>query len=258
MPVTEPAATDGAQALEALPASLAALHASGADQFNPVRFRFIEAMARRALERDQAAAPLVAAKAWSALLQYQADFTRAQQAATAVVQRVTGDYPAAAEQAGELLGQGRFREITLLEHSLRRQGARQSLGALVRQLDRVETATANSKQDSLEATLRNQEQEAVNAVITGAAVQPGPVGELQALGQFREGMAVHAAEQLVSRELRNAPTDCGPLNPQMLAIRSLDTMRELSPRYLARFVAYIDTLFWLERASGDNKPTGPQ
>jgi len=35
-------------------------------------------------------------------------------------------------------------------------------------------------------------------------------------------------------------------------------MRELSPRYLARFVAYIDTLFWLERAGGDNKPAGPQ
>lgn len=250
--------TDGVQALEALPASLAALHASGADQFNPVRFRFIEAMARRARERDQSVAHIVAVKAWSALQQYQADFALAQQAATAVAERVAIQYPAAAEQARELLGQGRFREVGQLEHSLSRQGARQSLGALVRQLDRVEAITANSKQGSLEATLRKQEQEAVTAGIAGGAPQPGPVGELQALGQFREGMAVHAAEQLVSRELRNAPTDSGPLNPQMLAIRSLDTMRELSPLYLARFVAYIDTLFWLERAGGDSKPAGPQ
>ena len=50
------------------------------------------------------------------------------------------------------------------------------------------------------------------------------------------------------RERICLPQNPGPLNPQMLAIKSLSTMRELSPDYLNRFVSYVDTLLWLERS----------
>jgi len=39
----------------------------------------------------------------------------------------------------------------------------------------------------------------------------------------------------------------------MLAIRSLAAMCDISPRYLPRFVAYFNTLFWLERAEATNR-----
>ena len=56
------------------------------------------------------------------------------------------------------------------------------------------------------------------------------------------------ADKVVTQALAEVPEDCGPLNPQRLATRSLETMRDLSPHYLSRFVSYIDTLFWLEQA----------
>ena len=43
----------------------------------------------------------------------------------------------------------------------------------------------------------------------------------------------------------------------MLAIKSLSTMRELSPDYLNRFVSYVDTLLWLERSEAALQPDKP-
>jgi len=59
-----------------------------------------------------------------------------------------------------------------------------------------------------------------------------------------------SSDKLVTRAIREGPKNAGPLNQQMLAIRSLTTMRKLSPQYLNRFISYIDTLFWLEQAGG--------
>jgi hypothetical protein len=48
------------------------------------------------------------------------------------------------------------------------------------------------------------------------------------------------------------------LNAQALVVRSLEMMQEISPGYTQRFVAYMDTLLWLQRAAvsvdGKKKP----
>ena len=61
------------------------------------------------------------------------------------------------------------------------------------------------------------------------------------------------ADKVVNQALAEVPESAGPLNPQRLATRSLETMRDLSPHYLSRFVSYIDTLFWLEQAERNLK-----
>ncbi len=54
------------------------------------------------------------------------------------------------------------------------------------------------------------------------------------------------AEDAVTQAAEQAPSNAGPLNSHMLALRTLETLRSLSPGYLYRFLAYLDTLARLE------------
>ena len=105
----------------------------------------------------------------------------------------------------------------------------------------------------LEQTLRQQELELVGAIARQAHQPPAANAtlrqeELKAARRFHSAMVRLNADKAVTQALAEVPEDCGPLNPQRLATRSLETMRDLSPHYLSRFVSYIDTLFWLEQA----------
>ena len=73
--------------------------------------------------------------------------------------------------------------------------------------------------------------------------------ELKSLKQFKDTLAKEHAIKRVSDAIANAPENAGPLNPEKLAIRSLTAIRDLSPDYLNRFIAYMDTLLWLEQAA---------
>lgn len=105
----------------------------------------------------------------------------------------------------------------------------------------------------LEQALRQQELDLVGALSShsNAPSAPGPSPrreELKAARRFHSAMVRLNADNVVTDAIAEIPPECGPLNPQRLATRSLETMRDLSPHYLSRFVSYIDTLFWLEEA----------
>jgi hypothetical protein len=74
----------------------------------------------------------------------------------------------------------------------------------------------------------------------------GGTTELKSAGYMRESLQEQIARNLAVTARDDALPDSGPLNPQKLVIRSLAKMHDLSPTYLARFVAYVDTLFWLD------------
>lgn len=82
--------------------------------------------------------------------------------------------------------------------------------------------------------------------------------ELRGKRLLRERQLQLFAEQLVQQATANAPANPGPLNPQMLAIRSLQTMQELSPHYLSRFASQMDTLFLLEQAASSKAGQKPK
>ena len=42
----------------------------------------------------------------------------------------------------------------------------------------------------------------------------------------------------------------GPLNSSHVINRTLQAMRDLSPEYLDAFMQHVDTLLWMEQASG--------
>ncbi|MDD2811043.1 DUF2894 domain-containing protein, partial [Rhodoferax sp.] len=44
-----------------------------------------------------------------------------------------------------------------------------------------------------------------------------------------------------------APTNAGPANSQHVVLQSMAQMQALSPAYLSRFTAYVDTLLYLDQ-----------
>ena len=198
---------------------VAALRASGADRFDPVRFRYIEAMSCRAEALAQPARQILQNRAQDALQTYRADLQREGDEARRSAARLVQQYPDREEQLTRLLERCEFRQVRSLERRLARQASDSLVSALTEQITRRYCA----------------EQE-----------RPG---ELKSTRRFRDSLARANADKLLARAIEDAPDNPGPLNPEMLAIRSLTVMREISPAYLGRFVSYIDTLLWLEQAN---------
>ena len=76
-----------------------------------------------------------------------------------------------------------------------------------------------------------------------------PATELRALSEFRSTWARLGVERQLSRSQASVPGNPGPLNSQLLVLRSLRLMQEISPAYLGRFMAHVETLMWLDRAT---------
>ncbi len=70
--------------------------------------------------------------------------------------------------------------------------------------------------------------------------------ELPALEEFRALWSSLRTGSQVRRSLAQVPDDAGPLNSARLVHRALTLMRTLSPAYLQHFLAYADTLSWLD------------
>ncbi|MCD9006850.1 DUF2894 domain-containing protein [Luteimonas sp. XNQY3] len=77
---------------------------------------------------------------------------------------------------------------------------------------------------------------------TANAVYP----ELPAVDDFRTLWSTLRTGSQVRKSLAEVPTGAGPLNSAALAHRALTLMGGLSPEYLQKFLAYVDTLSWLE------------
>jgi hypothetical protein len=226
----------------------------GVHRFDPVRFRFIEAMLRRAAQQQEPVSRLVAERAGAAMDDYREAFEQARSRAAELLARLCSTRPECAEEAGALFEAAQYRELERLARRELRRGRQAPLAALT---ERIINGPGDEDlppgPTSMEELLRRQEEEILlsfsadddQELPTPRATAP----ELKSVRQFRGTMARLNADKLVRQAVGEAPPDCGPLNPQMLAIRSLTAMSELSPHYLSRFVSYIDTLFWLEQAA---------
>ena len=64
--------------------------------------------------------------------------------------------------------------------------------------------------------------------------------------QFRKQLSQISVQKQVTQAIAQAPQNAGPINSHMLVLRSLGLMRDLSPDYLNRFMAYVDTLLILD------------
>lgn len=166
-------------------ATIDAWRARGDDRVDPVRFHFIEALARRTTAHEGAVRRVLDDRLAHLLLTYDD-----------AVKRARDDAATAAPPAVP---------------------ARSALAALVD--DFAHPAASPADHDETLAWLRST------------------------------WSRLHADRRL-TQSLAKVPENAGPLNSHHLVHRSLTLMRELSPAYLHRFMAYVDALFWLDQAGG--------
>ncbi|NIB42983.1 DUF2894 domain-containing protein [Pseudomaricurvus alkylphenolicus] len=193
------------------------LRSQSAHRFDPVRWRYIEALERRAREHKPTVAALVLGKAGSAL----DDYEHRWQCHLSVK---NSDSEISEPQTTEPRSALRALTLELLQDDLQPQQTWQQM--------------------SFGDRLQQQELDLLQKVDTGMS----GASELKSVRLFRESLARVNASNRVAESVAKGPENPGPLNEHQLAIRSLRTLRELSPQYLNRFVSYMDTLFWLEKA----------
>jgi hypothetical protein len=86
-----------------------------------------------------------------------------------------------------------------------------------------------------------------------AVGEDGEPDELASVRRFRRTWTSLRIQDQVDAAVARKPTNAGPLNSHVLMLQTLDLMRELSPAYLERFLAQVETLQWLEKAA-ETKP----
>ena len=251
--MTEAVAAPSPGEPESLPVALAQLQADGARGFDPVRFEYLAAMSRRALALPEPAATLVADRARTALQCFRTDFQRAREQARDDLELLAAARPEARDTLQALLQNGDFGGLRRAVARLHRTDRAPSPAQLTRLL--AAQAAAPSAPASLAGAMAEQEQHSLGRA--GGDQASGERAELKSYAPLRETLAALATARMLAREQRRKPADSGPLNPQRLALRSLESMSELSPAYLGRFVSYLDALFWLEKAAAGYSPPKP-
>lgn len=218
-------------------ATLDAWRKCGADGVDPVRFRFIEALARRAGGHRGAARRILDDRLAGLMADYGAQFDKTQgDHIGATPDRMAAPRNRPGTPAQTQAGQGlplRRSSTGQKENGTRRSG----LATLVDHLDRRASSPGPSSFGS------------------PAAQDAGPSfsgpSELKTLRDFRSTWSKLSADQRLTQSLAKVPGNAGPLNSHQLVHRSLTLMRDLSPEYLHRFMSYVDALSWVDQAQAD-------
>lgn len=227
---------------------VAALRAEGVHQLDPVRFAFIDALARRARGQRGALRRLLDQRLSQAVEAY-----RARHAAT-VADRVSkppgvsGEHlPAAADLRGHRAdGDPRVLRKPLVPLAI--EPASGALADLVRQLDGRTTAGDHSS-ENLPAGAR--------ATAVAAASAAAPLRELRTAQRFRATWTRLRIDEQLRRSQQQAPENPGPLNSHLLVLRALHQLRERAPAYLEGLMAHGEVLAWLQEAQWPVVPNGP-
>ena len=188
--------------------------AQGATRVDPVGFAVIEGLARRAAAQHGEARRLMILRIEELLAQHAAAKPHTSQAAT----------------APDELGARRVGLARLSE--------------LVDRLGRSPTSRLPPAPQQGPAARQNDAPE--------KAPRPhaAPPASRNAVTAFKSTWSRLRAEQRLRQALAQVPAMAGPLNSSHVMNRTLQAMRDLSPEYLDAFMLHIDTLLWLEQASG--------
>jgi len=235
--------------------------ASQERHYDPVGFTYMASMFKRLLNRKEP----VTAEPWpdDAVLErlhrllsdYERELEAHRQQADLILADITGSYPAYLGVAEALYEKCNLPKLRLLQAELvykrRSEASLAGLKDINQRLNTdVESRSELTVKRSLDDVLHQQEQRMLTN--EGADKQSVSDGkgeqlELQAMQQFRTSMKYFNIDQLILRAINECPENPGPHNPQMLAVKSLMRLRDLSPHYLRRFAGYIETMLWLEK-----------
>lgn len=234
-----------------LKARVAELKKCHAHNFDPIGFCYIESLLRRAIGKKIAVAGVIEQKALKALKDYTARLDNARSKAHETVTQVSAECPDVADDIRSFYEKCEFKRVKQVQEKYCRRTEKSPISELINYMQHKTGALDHTgKHLSMDDLLQKQETEIIQSLedrmadtgSRGNLCQP----ELKSYQFFKVSLAKHQTDTRVTRAIRERPENPGPLNSQMLAIRALSTMRNLSPGYLNRFVSYLDTLFWLE------------
>ena len=216
-------------------ALISSLRTAGAEVFDPVRFHYIEVLAKHAIAHQGSVKRMLEAKLAQVLTAFQERFDLAQSDAREAVALGVQQYPHAANDLQRLFAAGDFNGMRRCIATLKANVQCASLGALVRLLEQHSMENAGVRPEG-------------NAVARS---------ELKTIRKFRNTWSKLSVDKQVAQALELAPTNAGPINSHMLVLRSLTLMRDISPDYLNRFMSYADTLLCLDQGEKE-KPVSPK
>lgn len=225
---------------EGMLGELNALRAQGADKAEPVRFHFLETLARR-LETQQGAArqalEIRLAQGLDELRQrMETRRVQAEAAATAAVER----FPQAADNLKRLVETGDAGALRRTVARLNRTDKPSPLKELTALLSEPAALTTSTETNSAPPSA------SAPAPVPVAVTDIADQADLKSVRYFRDTWSRLAVDQRVNQALEQEPENAGPLNSHLLILRALKLMRDTAPDYLTRFMSYADTLLWLD------------
>ena len=233
---------------------IAALDRLGAARNDPVRFRFIEALARRAREHRGASRRLLEARLEKALDDCAARCAEARQAAGETLARAAARHPDSAATLESLFAAGDFAGLRQFTAALDAGG----------QTPLADLASYIAERSAPAPGMHDAPDSRADAVPAASLAEPaapadsanatGSVRELKSLRYFRSTWSALSVDRQLAQALAQGPENAGPLNSHRLVLRSLQLMRDVAPNYLQRFMSYADALLWLERAEASGTP----
>ena len=210
-----------------LDARIDAWRARGAERLDPVRFRLIEAMARRLTVHKGPARRVIEDRlaALLAALAEKVEKTPAVAASAATTTTTTTGTPPPRNTARQLA-----------------------------------TPPPPGPLGELLASIAAQQQPSP-ADAASVRLGIGTAQELKTLSYFRSTWSRLSADRRWTQSLATVPDNAGPLNSHHLLHRSLTLMRDLSPAYFNQFMSYADALLSIEQmqlaAGAPAKPAPP-
>ncbi|HET8707204.1 MAG TPA: DUF2894 domain-containing protein [Pseudomonadales bacterium] len=214
---------DSESSLEVRVQDLLAQHA---DQFDPIRFRYIEALLKRRAQLNTNATMLLEKKIAHALSDYERRFEMAKSTAATRLHDIAEHWPALLARAQAYFDRGDFKALMRFADI---QMAMQTLS-----LPKVLSGVTGS--ESLPAAVPRPDSQRFQ-------------DELKSMQLFRESWAKFNTARRVAKTIEGLSEDIGPLNSERLIILAMNKMRSISPDYLGRFLSYADTLLWLDAAA---------
>lgn len=200
-------------------ATIDAWRQRGDQRLDPVRFRFIEALATRAAVHHGDARRILDDKLLKLLAAYGEDLERARHADGDTGSRIATSPSGASAPC----------DPPAPRAASARQTAQPRRGPLAELVDHI---------------ARHASPHASGPAATGAT------DELKTLSYFRSTWSRLSVERRLTQSLAKLPENAGPLNSHYLVHQSLTLMRDLSPEYLDRFMSYVDTLLWVDQVDG--------
>lgn len=230
-------------------ATLEGWRTRGADRVNPMRFRFIDALARRAARYEGDARRVLDERlaAWiadyAAAVELAESESESKRDAGPETQTITGTSTEANVEAGAPHGNpARSSAAPASQTSTRNAPSHTALAELVGLLTSRTTIATES------------ESHGPNDVLPPLLRDRSP--DLPMLDYFRETWSRFNTEKQLRESLEQVPDNAGPLNSHSLMHRALSLMRAVSPGYLQHFLSYAETLSSMEQLSGPGPATG--